>query len=89
MDEMQRGPRARGPWDAATIRQDLLLYAVTDRTWLDGRSLEQCVEEAISGGATFIQLREKMSAPDEKRTLALHLRDICRKAHPLPYRRRC
>lgn len=44
---------------------DLLrLYAVTDRTWISRRtagnhSLEQQVEQAILGGATIIQLREK------------------------------
>lgn len=39
--------------------KDLLLYAVTDRSWLNGRTLYSQVEEAIKGGATFIQLREK------------------------------
>lgn len=37
----------------------LLLYAVTDRTWLKGRTMEEQVEEALMGGATCIQLREK------------------------------
>ena len=37
----------------------LLLYAVTDRTWLGNRTLVQQVKETIIGGATFIQLREK------------------------------
>jgi len=37
----------------------MLLYAVTDRTWLGTRSLSEQVEETIKGGATFIQLREK------------------------------
>lgn len=40
-------------------RQSLLLYAVTDRTWLGRRYLADQVEEAILGGATFIQLRDK------------------------------
>ena len=40
-------------------KKDLLLYAVTDRSWLGGRTLYQDVEAAIKGGATFIQLREK------------------------------
>ncbi len=39
--------------------KDLLLYAVTDRSWLNGSSLAGQVREAIEGGATFIQLREK------------------------------
>lgn len=37
----------------------MLLYAVTDRSWLNGRSLRQDVLSALQGGATMIQLREK------------------------------
>jgi len=40
-------------------RTSLLLYAVTDRTWLKGRSLADAVEEAVKAGVTFLQLREK------------------------------
>lgn len=40
-------------------KKDLLLYAVTDRHWLNGETLYSQVEKAIKGGATFIQLREK------------------------------
>lgn len=40
-------------------KKDLLLYAVTDRHWLNGRSLHEVVQESLDGGATFIQLREK------------------------------
>lgn len=39
--------------------KDLLLYAVTDRHWLNGETLYSQVEKALKGGATFIQLREK------------------------------
>ena len=35
------------------------LYAVTDRAWTKKKSLIEQVEEAICGGATCIQLREK------------------------------
>jgi thiamine-phosphate pyrophosphorylase len=38
---------------------DYSLYLVTDRRWLGGKSLESAVEEAIQGGATVVQLREK------------------------------
>lgn len=37
----------------------LRLYAVTDRSWLRGRTLHEQVEEALVGGATLVQLREK------------------------------
>lgn len=40
-------------------KEDLLLYAVTDRYWLNGETLYSQVEKALKGGATFIQLREK------------------------------
>lgn len=40
-------------------KNDLLLYAVTDRHWLNGETLYSQVEKALKGGATFIQLREK------------------------------
>jgi len=40
-------------------KDSLLLYAVTDRHWLKGRSLKEDVESALKGGASFIQLREK------------------------------
>ena len=46
-------------------KKDLLLYAVTDRRWLaDGETLYQVVEQAIDGGVTFVQLREKDLAQD-------------------------
>lgn len=38
----------------------LTLYAVTDRKWLqEGQNLAQQVEQAILGGVTVVQLREK------------------------------
>lgn len=40
-------------------KEDLLLYAVTDRSWLNGESLYDQVEKALKGGVTFVQLREK------------------------------
>ncbi|HOI75425.1 MAG TPA: thiamine phosphate synthase [Syntrophales bacterium] len=38
---------------------DYSLYLVTDRRWLMGRDLVACIEEAILGGVTVVQLREK------------------------------
>ncbi|KEH85318.1 MULTISPECIES: thiamine phosphate synthase [Clostridium] len=35
------------------------LYLITDRSFLNGRSLAECVEDAIKGGATLVQVREK------------------------------
>ena len=43
----------------AELTDSLLLYAVTDRHWLDGRTLYEVVRESLDGGVTFLQLREK------------------------------
>ncbi len=43
----------------------MLLYAVTDRAWLGGRTLVDQVEDALRGGVTFVQLREKDLPFDE------------------------
>lgn len=40
-------------------KESMLLYIVTDRTWLGENKLEDQVEAIIKAGATFIQLREK------------------------------
>ena len=37
----------------------LLLYAVTDRKWTDRQTLYEQIEDALKGGATMIQLRER------------------------------
>jgi thiamine-phosphate pyrophosphorylase len=62
-------------------KEDLLLYAVTDRRWLDGETLASQVERALKGGATCIQLREKEL--DEKAFLeeAKEIGHICKKYH--------
>lgn len=38
---------------------DYSLYLVTDRTLVGERNLLSCIEEALKGGATMVQLREK------------------------------
>lgn len=50
-------------------REDLKLYLVTDRSWVGEMSLESQIEEAIKGGVTIVQLREKNI--DEKEFLKL------------------
>jgi len=60
-------------------KRDLLLYAVTDRHWLNGRELKDQVEEAIRGGATFVQLREKHFNSDQMAEEAQVIQDVCRK----------
>ena len=57
----------------------LLLYAVTDRSFLNGRTLISQVECAIRGGATCIQLREKNLGYDEFLKEAVEMKELCRK----------
>ena len=40
-------------------KKSMLLYAVTDRSWLGEQTLAMQVEETLIGGTTFVQLREK------------------------------
>lgn len=66
------------------LKKSLLLYAVTDRHWLNGQTLEQQVELAIKGGATFVQLREKNADEAEFLELALKVQKVCR-AYRVPF----
>ena len=61
--------------------RDLLLYAVTDRSWLNGRTLREQVEEALKGGATFVQLREKELDQDAFLEEARQLKALCAAYH--------
>ena len=60
-------------------KKSLLLYAVTDRTWLDGGTLYEQVEKAIKGGVTFVQLREKELDKESFLNEALEIQKLCRK----------
>ena len=40
-------------------KKTMLLYAVTDRSWVGKQSLYEQVESALKGGVTCVQLREK------------------------------
>ena len=62
-------------------KEELLLYAVTDRSWLNGETLYVQVEKALKGGVTFVQLREK--ALDEQAFLeeAKEIQKLCAQYH--------
>lgn len=62
-------------------KKDLLLYAVTDRHWLKGRSLRQVVEESLDGGVTMVQLREKQLEEGAFLEEAKELQVLCRQRH--------
>ena len=57
----------------------LSLYAVTDRTHLNGMSLTEAVEQAIQGGVTCVQLREKNISFEEYVSEAVEIREVCHK----------
>ncbi len=61
------------------LNDSLLLYAVTDRYWLNGRALEEDVEKSLKGGATFVQLREKDLEKDAILEEAKVLKKLCKK----------
>lgn len=60
-------------------KEDLLLYAVTDRHWLKDETLENQVEKALQGGATFLQLREKSLDDDIFLAEAKEIQKLCKK----------
>ena len=62
-------------------KKDLLLYAVTDRSWLNGRTLYEQVEEALKGGVTFVQLREKNLDDTAFLQEAKEIKQLCARFH--------
>ena len=60
------------------MRDSMLVYAVTDRHWLkDGETLRDKTEEALKGGATFVQLREKDGDRETILSLGRELKELC------------
>ncbi|MGI6453894.1 MAG: thiamine phosphate synthase [Syntrophomonadaceae bacterium] len=55
---------------------DYSLYLVTDRGILKGKDLFKSVEEAIKGGVTLVQLREKDTSSLEFYNLALRMKEL-------------
>lgn len=62
-------------------KKDLLLYAVTDRSWLHGQSLYDQVREALEGGTTMLQLREKELDYGRFLEEGLEIQKLCRSFH--------
>ena len=62
-------------------KRDLLLYAVTDRHWLNGRTLLEVVRESLDGGVTMLQLREKTLEEGAFLEEARALQALCRERH--------
>lgn len=60
-------------------KEQLKLYAITDRSWLGSHSLEEQVELALQGGITMLQLREKNMPEEELYEEALKIKELCAK----------
>ncbi len=58
---------------------DYSLYLCTDRALMSCASIEECVERAIAGGVSVVQLREKNCSSRDFYEEALHLREMTRK----------
>ena len=64
----------RGRGEAPSF--DLSLYLVTDRTLAQGRDMSWIVREAVAGGVTMVQLREKECSTAEFVALARELKTV-------------
>lgn len=62
---------------------DLSLYLVTDRDLMTTPTLEEAVEEAISGGVTLVQLREKKASSRDFYELAVRIKAVTDR-HDIP-----
>lgn len=66
------------------IKDAMCLYAVTDSMWLKDRTLPEVVKEALEGGATFMQIREKELPFDKFLALAGEVKKVTDAFH-VPY----
>ena len=60
-------------------KESMLLYAITDRTWLGNQNLTDQVEEILKAGVTFLQLREKHVSKEEMLIIGKEVQTIARK----------
>lgn len=68
-------------FDNGFRKENLLLYAITDRSWLNGRTLYEQVEQALQGGVTCLQLREKNLPRHEFLQEAKEIKKLCIPRH--------
>ncbi len=62
-------------------KEQLLIYGITERSLLKDKTMMQQVEEALIGGATLIQLREKNLSKEELLKEAKEIKELCHKYH--------
>lgn len=61
------------------LKENLKLYLVTDSDILRGRDFYKSIEDALKGGVTMVQLREKNASGKEFLEKALKLRELTKK----------
>ena len=59
-------------------RKNMILYAVTDRSWVGKQSLIEQVESALKGGVSCLQLREKQLDKEAFLKEAVEMAALCR-----------
>ncbi|WP_304340113.1 thiamine phosphate synthase [Metaclostridioides mangenotii] len=65
--------------DREKLKKELKLYLITDYEMVKERDFYRCVEEALKGGVTILQHREKNVSGREFLDRALKLRELTRK----------
>lgn len=65
--------------DKKSLKDALKLYLVTDSVILRGRDFYKCIEDAIKGGVTMVQLREKDISGKEFLERAIKLRELTKR----------
>lgn len=60
-------------------KKHMLLYAVTDRRWSKDTTLYEQVEQALQGGVSTLQLREKNLSDEEFFKEAMEIKELCKK----------
>ena len=63
------------------LKEQLLLYAVTDRTWVGRQTLLEQIEDALKGGVTLVQLREKDLEEAAFLREAIQAKELCHRDH--------
>ena len=62
-------------------KKAMLLYAVTDQAWTGKQTLMEQVEDALKGGATCMQLREKKLDKEAFLKEAMEMKTLCNEFH--------
>ena len=62
-------------------KKAMLLYAVTDQAWTGKQTLMEQVEDALKGGATCMQLREKKLDKEAFLKEAMEMKTLCNEYH--------